>query len=80
MKPIITKHLGTIPKFQIHSEYSAACNLNGLIMESPFQETAEISITNRQNHSVRNITAYPRYKQDIIELNKSLTSFKSRLL
>lgn len=48
-------------------------------MESPFQETAEISITNRQNHSVRNITVYPRYKQDIIELNKSLTSFKKQI-
>lgn len=76
LKPIIVKHLGAIPKFETHSEYIADCILNGLIMKSPFVETAEIGITNNQNHSVRNIAAYPRYIEDVIELNKALSPFK----
>jgi hypothetical protein len=76
LKPIITKHLREIPKFETHSDYISDCILNGLIMESPFQQTEEIGLTNNQNHSVRNITAYPRYKEDVIELNKKLVSFK----
>ncbi|MCP2028312.1 hypothetical protein L1276_003482 [Flavobacterium sp. HSC-32F16] len=76
LKPIITKHLEAIPKFETQSEYIADCILNGLIMESPFQETDEIGLTNNQNHSVRNVKAYPRYREDVIELNKVLASFK----
>jgi hypothetical protein len=76
LKPIITKHLKTIPKFETHSEYIADCILNGLIMESPFQEITGIGITNSQNHSVRNITAYPRYQEDVVKLNKVLAALK----
>lgn len=75
LKPIITKHFEAIPKFETQSEYIADCILNGLIMESPFQETDEIGLINTQNHSVRNVTAYPRYREDVIELNKVLASF-----
>mgnify|MGYP006176809641 CR=1 FL=1 len=76
LKPIITKHLETIPKFEIHSGYIADCILNGLIMESPFQQTDGLGLTNNQNHSVRNVKEYPRYQEDITELNKILVPFR----
>lgn len=76
LKPFIIKHLNTIPKFENHSEYLADCILNGLIIESPFQQTEGIGLTNNQNHSVRNISDYPRYKEEVIELNKILTTLK----
>lgn len=76
LKPFIIKHLKLIPKFETHSEYIADCILNGLIIESSFEETPEIGLTNNQNHSIRNITAYPRYKEDVIALNKILITLK----
>jgi hypothetical protein len=76
LKPIIAKHLNTIPLFETHSEYIANCILNGLIMESSFEETSGIGFTNNQNHSIRNITDYPRYKEDVITLNKILTTLE----
>ena len=76
LQPIITKHLEAIPKFESHSEYIANCILNGLIMESSFQETAEIGLTNNENHSVRNVIKYPRYEEDVKELNRILLSLK----
>jgi len=75
LKPIIVKHLKTIPKFDAHSNYIADCLLNGLIMQSPFEEIEEIGLTNNENHSVRNVTAYPRYQEDVIELNKILKQY-----
>lgn len=74
LKPIIVKHLEAIPGFELHSEYIANCILNGLVMESSFQETAEIGITNNENHSVRNIIKYPRYQEDVTEINRILRS------
>jgi len=76
LQPIITKHLEAIPKFESHSEYIANCILNGLIMESSFQETAEIGLTNNENHSVRNIKKHPRYEEDVKKLNRILLSLK----
>lgn len=76
VRPFIVKHLKEIPEFESHSEYIADCILNGLIMITPFQETPGIGLTNKQNHSVRNITDYPRYEDDVRELNKTLISFK----
>lgn len=76
LKPLIIKHLILIPKFETHVAYIADCILNGLIMESSFEETPEIGLTNNQNHSIRNITAYPRYKEDVIALNKILITLK----
>jgi hypothetical protein len=76
LKPILTKHLEAIPKFESHSEYIANCILNGLIMESSFQETAEIGLTNNENHSVRNIKKHPRYEEDVKQLNRILLSLK----
>jgi len=71
-KQIIQNHLKTIPKFENHIEYIAQCILNGLIIEKPFFEQDEVGIVNNQNHSVRNIEKYPRYREDVIELNKIL--------
>ncbi|AWK06484.1 hypothetical protein HYN56_20560 [Flavobacterium crocinum] len=76
LKPFISKHLELIPKFETHSEYIADCILNGLIMESGFSEIEGVGMTNNQNHSVRNIDVYPRYRENVIELNKILVSFK----
>lgn len=76
LQPIITKHLEAIPKFESHSEYIANCILNGLIMDSSFQETTEIGLTNNENHSVRNVTKYPRYEEDVKQLNRILLSLK----
>ncbi|MFB9075938.1 Imm19 family immunity protein [Flavobacterium procerum] len=76
LKPFIVKHLESIPKFEIYSHYIADCLLNGLIMESGFVEIEGVGITNNQNHSVRNIATYPRYKEDVIELNKILIALQ----
>ena len=75
LKSIIVKHLNTIPKFEAHSNYIAYCLLNGLIMQSAFEEIEEIGLANNENHSVRNLTAYPRYQEDVIELNKILKQY-----
>ncbi|WP_286971272.1 Imm19 family immunity protein [Flavobacterium sp. UBA4854] len=75
LKPIMVKHLNAIPKFEEHSEYISSCILNGLVMQSPFLEANDIGLTNTENHSVRNITDYPRYKEDVTKLNKILFSF-----
>jgi hypothetical protein len=72
LKPIIIKHLNTIPKFDPHSNYIADCLLNGLIMQSRFEEIEGIGLTNNENHSVRNVTGYPRYLEDVVKLNKIL--------
>jgi hypothetical protein len=72
LKPIVIKHLNTIPKFDAHSNYIADCLLNGLIMQSRFEEIEGIGLTNNENHSVRNVTGYPRYLEDVVKLNKIL--------
>ncbi|WP_289660761.1 Imm19 family immunity protein [Flavobacterium panacagri] len=76
LKPFIINHLNSIPKFETHSEYIADCILNGLVMESGFYQLEGVGITNNQNHSVRNIGTYPRYKENVEELNKLLIKLK----
>jgi hypothetical protein len=34
-----------------------------------------VGITNNQNHSVRNVEKYPRYRDDVVILNKALKGF-----
>ncbi|RYF20993.1 MAG: hypothetical protein EOO42_11390, partial [Flavobacteriales bacterium] len=51
------------------AEYIANCILNGLKIEGQFFEQDEVGIVNNQNHSVRNIEKYPRYREDVIKLN-----------
>lgn len=76
LKPVIIKHLNAISKFEEYSNYIADCLLNGLIIQYPFEEIEGIGLINNENHSVRNIKDYPRYKEDVIELNKILDSLK----
>jgi hypothetical protein len=71
-KTVIQNHLKTIPKFEKNAEYIAKCILNGLLIEGQFSKQDEVGIVNNQNHSVRNIEKYPRYKEDVIELNRTL--------
>ncbi|WP_294959535.1 Imm19 family immunity protein [uncultured Flavobacterium sp.] len=72
LKPIIVKQLNAIPEFETHSAYISDCILNGLVMQSAFLEIQDIGWTNTENHSVRNLTDYPRYTEEIIKLNKVL--------
>ena len=71
-KTVIQNHLKTIPKFENHVEYIAQCILNGLTIDETFFVHNEVGIVNSQNHSVRNVEKYPRYREDIIELNITL--------
>lgn len=71
-KNVIQNHLKTIPKFENQVEYIAQCILNGLTIGETFFVQNEVGIVNSQNHSVRNVEKYPRYREDIIELNRTL--------
>lgn len=71
-KQIIQNHLKTIPRFEKNAEYITKCILNGLTIDGKFFEKNEVGIVNNQTHSVRNIEKYPRYREDVIELNKIL--------
>ncbi|WP_343570266.1 Imm19 family immunity protein [Sphingobacterium sp.] len=71
-KQIIHDHLKTIPKFEQNAEYISKCILNGLLIDEVFFEIDEVGTVNNQNHSVRNIQKYPRYRENVIELNKVL--------
>ncbi|MDR0265433.1 MAG: immunity protein 19 [Sphingobacterium sp.] len=69
---IIYNHLKTIPKFEQSAEYISKCIVNGLLIDELFFEIGEVGTVNNQNHSVRNIRKYPRYRESVIELNKVL--------
>ncbi|MCS4163870.1 Imm19 family immunity protein [Sphingobacterium sp. BIGb0116] len=71
-KQIIHDHLKAIPKFEQNAEYISSCILNGLLIDELFFEFDEVGTVNNQNHSVRNIRKYPRYRENVIELNKVL--------
>ncbi|MCL5128000.1 Imm19 family immunity protein [Algibacter sp. L4_22] len=71
-KHLITEYLKLIPLFEKKAEYIAECILNGLVMNGKFSTNNEVGIVNNQNHSVRNIEKYPRYVDDIKELNLAL--------
>lgn len=71
-KNLIAEYLKSIPLFEEKAEYISECIVNGLIMEGNFSTDAEIGIVNNQNHSVRNIEKYPRYRDDIKKLNLAL--------
>jgi len=71
-KQIVQNHLKTIPGFEKNAEYITKCILNGLTIDEQFFEQDEVGIVNHHNHSVRNIEKYPRYREDVIELNKIL--------
>lgn len=77
-KSHISKYLKSIALYDKHSDYIAKCIVEGLEMENNFSELPGIGITCNQNHSVRNILKYPRYKEDVITLNKDLQAFKNQ--
>lgn len=74
-EPLIAKKLAHISMFAGSAPYLAKCIANGLVMDGGFEQTAGVGITNRQNHSVRNILGYPRYKEDVVALNQALADF-----
>ncbi|NDV68287.1 Imm19 family immunity protein [Dysgonomonas sp. 25] len=72
---LVSENLKQISMFAEHADYIAKCIVNGLIIEEPFYNESNIGIVCNTNHSVRNITKYPHYKEDVIELNEALKSF-----
>ncbi|MFN0292598.1 Imm19 family immunity protein [Pedobacter helvus] len=74
-KELIERHLKAIPSFEKDANYIAYCIVNGLTIDAPFKNMANIGIVNRQNHSVRNIEKYPHYQHDVIVLNIALNKF-----
>lgn len=71
-KKLIVDHLVTIPLFDKHANYIAECILEGLIINDDFATIDGVGIVNSQNHSVRNIEKYPRYTNDVTNLNLAL--------
>lgn len=72
---LISKKLKQIAMFAEQSDYIAKCIVNGLMVDNPFYTIQNIGTVSNTNHSVRNITKYPRYKEDVLELNKALKAF-----
>lgn len=71
-KKLIVDHLVTIPLFDKHANYIAECILECLIINDDFATIDGVGIVNSQNHSVRNIEKYPRYTNDVTNLNLAL--------
>ena len=72
---LISEKLKQISMFSEQADYMAKWIVNGLVIEETFCELSDIGITCNSNHSVRNVTKYPRYKDDVTEINKALKSF-----
>ncbi|GAA0721310.1 hypothetical protein GCM10009430_22430 [Aquimarina litoralis] len=70
-KAQIIDNLKSIPKFETKADYIAECISNGITINGHFH-TTENGVINDQNHSVRNIDKYPRYRNSVIELNEYL--------
>ena len=72
---LICDKLKSITLFKDNEDYIAKCITNGLVMDGAFEEIEGVGLTCTQNHSVRNIEKYPRYKDDVIALNNILSAF-----
>jgi hypothetical protein len=72
---LVSEKLKSISMYAEQSDYIAKCIVNGLIVDKPFYTIQDVGIVSDTNHSVRNITKYPRYKDDVVELNKALETF-----
>lgn len=75
---IISKKLKSIMLFAKQSDYITQCIANDLIVDDGFYEKPDIGIACSQNHSVRNIIKYPRYREEVIKLNKALKTFTEK--
>ncbi len=71
---IIENQLKTLQMFDGKETYLAKCLVNGLIIKGKFEEVGGIGLTNTMDHSVRNIKKYPRYKEDVVAMNQTLTN------
>ncbi|MCS4296932.1 MULTISPECIES: Imm19 family immunity protein [Acinetobacter] len=65
----ISKRLNNIPSFQGQQDYIANCIVNGLRMNQEFYQDEQIGISNRQNHSMRNVELYPDDLEHIKTIN-----------
>lgn len=63
---------GILKKFRFFKDncnYIAKCMVNGLVINGSFEEDKRYGIISNVNHSVRNIGKYPRYQENVIQLN-----------
>jgi hypothetical protein len=65
----ISKRLNNIQTFQGQQDYIANCIVNGLRMGQEFYQDEQIGISNRQNHSMRNVELYPDGLEQIKTIN-----------
>ncbi|WP_029905429.1 Imm19 family immunity protein [Prevotella sp. 10(H)] len=77
---LISERLKKISMFAGQSDYIAGCIANGLVIEGKFYDEPQVGVACHTNHSVRNVLKYPRYKDDVIELNKSLKAFVDKVV
>ncbi|MFW2082191.1 Imm19 family immunity protein [Acinetobacter guillouiae] len=61
--------LNNIQVFQGQENYIAGCIINGLKMSQEFYKDEQIGISNRQNHSMRNVELYPDDMEHIKTIN-----------
>lgn len=74
-KDQIAKHLKKISLFEKNTIYLSYCIVNGLTIDEDFYNDIETGTLNNQNHSVRNLGKYPRYKDDVKILNIAIRKF-----
>ncbi|MCL1791501.1 MAG: Imm19 family immunity protein [Peptococcaceae bacterium] len=74
----ISQRLKSLPMFAEHSDYIARCICNGLLMEGDFDTLKDVGLTNRQNHSLRNVVKYAYYRDNVALLNTALWDFCHR--
>ena len=77
---LVSEKIKSISMFAEQSDYLAKCIVNGLIVDKPFYTIQDVGIVSDTNHSVRNIIKYPRYQDDVIELNRALEAFVEKIM
>ena len=75
---LVSERLKSIAIFAAEADYIAKCIVNGLMTDKPFYKLQDTGIVCDANHSVRNVVKYPRYKDDVTELNRALEAFVGR--
>ena len=72
---LISEKLKSISMFAEQSEYITKCIVNGLVVDTAFYTMPNVGLVCDTNHCIRNVTKYPEYKDDVVELNNALEAF-----
>jgi hypothetical protein len=75
---LISQSLKKISIFAEHSDYIAECICRGLVMDSVFARLSGVGLTNSENHSVRNVEKYPRYRENVTLINQAIDLFEQQ--